>query len=73
MDITLEAFLQDICQGVYGPSDLDYDQVYRFGQKARQEDIEVLKEFYWDFTSLIMDADDLDLYELETFIEEVII
>jgi hypothetical protein len=71
MDITLEAFLQDICQGVYGPSDLDYDQVYRFGQKARQEDIDTLKTFYWDFTSAA--ADDLDLYELETFIERVII
>jgi len=73
MDITLEAFLQDISQGVYGPSDLDYDFIYRFTQKATKEDIEVLKEFYWNFTSLIMDADDLDLYELETFIEGVII
>ena len=70
MDITLEAFLQDICQGVYGPSDLDYVQVYRFGQKARQEDIDTLKVFYWDFTSAI--SDDIDLYDLETFIEGVI-
>jgi hypothetical protein len=71
MGITiLEGFLQDIAQGVYGPSDLDYEQIYRFFQLATEDDLATLKLYFWDFTS--EGSDDVDLYQLESFIESVI-
>ncbi len=72
MHEVLKQFLQDIAQGVYGESNLNYSQINAFTNKANLVDIDELTDYYWEWTSALTDEEDIDINELETFIKDVI-
>jgi hypothetical protein len=72
MKEVLEKFLQDVAQGMFGNSKLTYKEISEFMQIADKNDLEQLKEFYWDWSSQLTDEGEVDIEELEEFIYSVI-
>lgn len=68
----LDSFLQDVAQGVFGDSKLTYGDITEYSNKATENDITHLEEFFWDWTSQLTDEDEIDVEELEQHIYEVI-
>lgn len=68
----LDSFLQDVAQGVFGDSKLTYTDIMQYSDKATEQDIKELEDFFWDWTSELTDEDDIDIEELEEHIYNVI-
>lgn len=68
----LDAFLQDVAQGVWGNSKLTYTDIMEYSKKATEQDVAVLEDFFWDWTSQLTEEDEVDIEELEQHIYEVI-
>ena len=68
----MDAFLQDVAQGIWGDSRLSYGDVIKYSKKATEQDIEQLEDFYWDWTSKLTEDDEIDIQELEQHIYDVI-
>lgn len=65
-------FLEDVCQGLYGETSLNYRIAYAFLKVASESDIETIKDFYWDWNSYLTDEDEIDVNELEEFIYQTL-
>ena len=68
----LDAFLQDVAQGVFGDSKLTYTDIMEYSDKATEQDIKELEEFFWDWTSALTVEEDIDIDALEEHIYGVI-
>lgn len=68
----LHEFLCDVAQGVFGPSTLDYSRIYAFMNRSTAADLDQLQEYFWEYTSLLTNPEDIDIQELECFILEVV-
>ena len=68
----LDVFLQDVAQGVWGNSKLTYTDIMEYSKKATEQDVAVLEDFFWDWTSQLTEEDEVDIEELEQHIYEVI-
>ena len=64
----LDAFLQDVAQGVFGDSKLTYTDIMEYSDKATEQDIKELEEFFWDWTSALTVEEDIDIDALEEHI-----
>lgn len=72
MNPQLDAFLQDVAQGIWGNSKLTYTDIIEYSKKATEQDVAVLEDFFWDWTSQLTEEDEVDIEELEEHIYEVI-
>jgi hypothetical protein len=68
----LDAFLQDVAQGIWGDGKLTYTDIVEYSKKATEQDVEVLEEFFWDWNSKLTEEDEIDVEALEEHIYEVI-
>jgi hypothetical protein len=60
----MDALLHDVAQGIYGKTSLTYKDIKTFKDKATKEDLELVQEICWDWTSALTDEDDIDVQEL---------
>lgn len=70
-NLILESFLKDVAQGIWGDTNLTYSEIHTFIKKSNEEDVEMLKEMYWDWTSLLTEENEVDVDELVNLIREV--
>lgn len=72
MKDVLHQFLQDVAQGVYGESKLNYSRVNAFMNVAQDADLQDLAEYFWEYKSTLTNPDDIDVNDVDELIEEVI-
>jgi hypothetical protein len=72
LTIYLYDFLKDVAQGIWGESKLTYTNIVDYSNKATEKDIDVLEEFFYDWSSKLTEEDDIDVQHLEEYIFDVI-
>ena len=70
MNIHLESFLQDLAQGVYGETSINYSQIANFSKNATQFQLGQLQGMFWLMTSEA--GDNEDFCEIIAEIEELL-
>lgn len=68
----LDGFLQDVAQGIWGDSKLTYTDIIEYSKKATEQDVAALEDFFWSWSSLLTEDEEVDINELEEHIYEVI-
>jgi hypothetical protein len=68
----LYKFLHEVADGKFGESRLNNSRINAFFNKADEQDLNELEEFFWSWTSELGNDDDIDIEELEQHIYEVI-
>ena len=65
MEKYLMDFFDDITAGKYGRTRITRMNVAQFVEKADKGDIDALEDFYWEWTSVLCEPEDIDMGELE--------
>lgn len=66
----IESFLEGVAQGLYGKCEFTYNDIRNFMKNASQEEIDNIKELYWECTSSLIDEDEIEdiVSDIETLI-----
>lgn len=63
MEKYLMDFFDDIIAGKYGRTSITKAHVAQFVEKASSDDLEQLEDFYWEWTSVLCEPEDIDINE----------
>jgi hypothetical protein len=65
MEKYLMDFFDAIVAGKYGRTKITRINVAQFVEKADSGDVEAIEDFYWEWTSVLCEPEDIDMDELE--------
>lgn len=68
MKETLISFLENVVKGMYGETKLTHEDTSNFWECAEQFEIEEITDYYWEWNSLLVGNDEINISELEDFI-----
>jgi len=61
-------FFDDVVAGKYGKSGLTKAQIASFVEKANTDELEMIEDIYWDWTSVLCEPEDIDINQLSGLI-----
>lgn len=65
MEKYLMDFFDAIVAGKYGRTKITRINVAQFVEKADSGEVEAIEDFYWEWTSVLCEPEDIDMDELE--------
>lgn len=65
MEKYLMDFFDGIVAGKYGRTKITRMNVAQFVEKADRSDLDAIEDFYWEWTSVLCEPEDIDMNELE--------
>lgn len=63
MEKYLMDFFDEIIAGKYGRTSINKAHVAQFVEKADRQDIDQIEDFYWEWTSVLCEPEDIDMNE----------
>ena len=65
MEKYLMDFFDEVVSGKYGRTKITRLLVSQFLEKATNEEIDSVEDFYWEWTSVLVEPEDINIAELE--------
>lgn len=66
MEKYLLDFFDDVVAGKYGRTKITRNLVAQFVDKADRNELESVEDFYWEWTSVLCEPEDIEMSELES-------